>query len=186
MNFRKLIRRISKEIGLSAPPVEISAPMNFEHRVHVFLDDSGHYVGLPPQWSELIGNKARRKPRRTASSSELFLAARRNTAFRRGDASTGGLQRQNGTLGGSLKNPRSRSSVADDQDLIIERLKRELRDYKMNHPLEFNNLIENSYFTERPLALSREIDNGGSRQELSWTARRGSVSSFTKKVESAV
>ncbi|KAL3231997.1 hypothetical protein MRX96_023084 [Rhipicephalus microplus] len=34
----------------------ISAPSNFEHRVHTGFDRrEGRFVGLPPQWASLIG-----------------------------------------------------------------------------------------------------------------------------------
>lgn len=35
----------------------ISAPSNFEHRVHTGFDRrEGRFVGLPPQWASLIGS----------------------------------------------------------------------------------------------------------------------------------
>ncbi len=35
---------------------EISAPMNFEHRIHAGFDSrSGSYTGLPRQWQSIIG-----------------------------------------------------------------------------------------------------------------------------------
>lgn len=50
--------------------IEISAPLNFEHRVHTDYDaESGNLVGLPLQWRNLIngnnavgGRRARPKP----------------------------------------------------------------------------------------------------------------------------
>ncbi|XP_036398399.1 serine/threonine-protein kinase PAK 6 [Megalops cyprinoides] len=42
---------------------EISAPKNFEHRVHTSFDQKrGCYVGLPPQWQSLIETLRRPKP----------------------------------------------------------------------------------------------------------------------------
>lgn len=42
---------------------EISAPMNFEHRVHTSFDPKqGRFVGLPPQWQSLIEMLKRPKP----------------------------------------------------------------------------------------------------------------------------
>ena len=42
---------------------EISAPKNFEHRVHTSFDAKrGCYVGLPTQWQSLIENLRRPKP----------------------------------------------------------------------------------------------------------------------------
>lgn len=42
---------------------EISAPKNFEHRVHTSFDAKrGVFVGLPTQWQSLIENLRRPKP----------------------------------------------------------------------------------------------------------------------------
>uniref|UniRef100_A0A667Z9T0 non-specific serine/threonine protein kinase n=1 Tax=Myripristis murdjan TaxID=586833 RepID=A0A667Z9T0_9TELE len=42
---------------------EISAPRDFEHRVHTAFDAaSGRYVGLPPQWQSLIDSLRRPRP----------------------------------------------------------------------------------------------------------------------------
>lgn len=42
---------------------EISAPKNFEHRVHTSFDAKhGCFVGLPTQWQSLIENLRRPKP----------------------------------------------------------------------------------------------------------------------------
>jgi len=65
-----------------------------------------------------------------------------------------------------LETPRSRASVADNQDLIIERLKRELRDYKArnSHAFEestedmFGNLSTGSQMQFPPLADNRSQD----------------------------
>ncbi|CAB3990613.1 serine threonine- kinase PAK mbt [Paramuricea clavata] len=43
------------------PP--ISKPSNFQHRVHAGYDSkTGKFVGLPPQWEQLIKNEGRPKP----------------------------------------------------------------------------------------------------------------------------
>ncbi|XP_026115554.1 serine/threonine-protein kinase PAK 6b [Carassius auratus] len=43
--------------------LEISAPRNFEHRVHTSFDPvQGCFVGLPPQWQSLIDTLRRPKP----------------------------------------------------------------------------------------------------------------------------
>lgn len=43
--------------------IEISAPKNFEHRVHTSFDPArGCYVGLPPQWQSVIETLRRPKP----------------------------------------------------------------------------------------------------------------------------
>lgn len=43
--------------------LEISAPKNFEHRVHTSFDPvHGCFVGLPPQWQSLIETLKRPKP----------------------------------------------------------------------------------------------------------------------------
>ncbi|CAL8315310.1 unnamed protein product [Lota lota] len=53
-----MFRRRRKKRGL-----EISAPRDFEHRVHTSYDVSrGCYVGLPPQWQSLIENLRRPLP----------------------------------------------------------------------------------------------------------------------------
>lgn len=42
---------------------EISAPKNFEHRVHTSFDAKrGCFVGLPTQWQSLIENLRRPRP----------------------------------------------------------------------------------------------------------------------------
>ncbi|XP_072553053.1 serine/threonine-protein kinase PAK 6b isoform X2 [Salminus brasiliensis] len=49
--------------------IEISAPKNFEHRVHTSFDLArGCYVGLPPQWQSVIDTLRRPKPVVDASS----------------------------------------------------------------------------------------------------------------------
>lgn len=41
----------------------ISKPSNFQHRVHAGFDTkTGKFVGLPPQWEQLIKNEGRPKP----------------------------------------------------------------------------------------------------------------------------
>ncbi|KAF7231061.1 serine/threonine-protein kinase PAK 6b [Nothobranchius furzeri] len=43
--------------------LEISAPQNFQHRVHTSIDVStGQYVGLPPQWQSIIETLKRPRP----------------------------------------------------------------------------------------------------------------------------
>lgn len=42
---------------------EISAPRDFQHRVHTSFDKAqGCYMGLPPQWQSLIDTLKRPKP----------------------------------------------------------------------------------------------------------------------------
>ncbi|TKS65063.1 Serine/threonine-protein kinase PAK 6 [Collichthys lucidus] len=42
---------------------EISAPQDFQHRVHTSFDDAtGRYVGLPPQWQSVIDTLRRPRP----------------------------------------------------------------------------------------------------------------------------
>ncbi|XP_035681827.1 serine/threonine-protein kinase PAK 4-like isoform X2 [Branchiostoma floridae] len=46
-----------KMFGKKKKRPEISAPSNFEHRVHTGFDrDHGEYVGLPAQWASVIGS----------------------------------------------------------------------------------------------------------------------------------
>ncbi|CAG5125143.1 unnamed protein product [Candidula unifasciata] len=46
------------------PQIAISAPSNFQHRVHTGFDwENGEFFGLPPQWASIIdANKGRRQP----------------------------------------------------------------------------------------------------------------------------
>lgn len=42
---------------------EISAPQNFQHRVHTSFDPKeGKFVGLPPQWQNILDTLRRPKP----------------------------------------------------------------------------------------------------------------------------
>ncbi|KAL8169378.1 UNVERIFIED_CONTAM: hypothetical protein K2H54_048167 [Gekko kuhli] len=42
---------------------EISAPQNFEHRVHTSFDPKeGKFIGLPPQWQNILDTLKRPKP----------------------------------------------------------------------------------------------------------------------------
>ncbi|KAM7396043.1 hypothetical protein PAMA_007361 [Pampus argenteus] len=53
-----MLRRRKKKRRL-----EISAPQNFQHRVHTSFDvTSGQYVGLPPQWQSVIDTLRRPRP----------------------------------------------------------------------------------------------------------------------------
>ncbi|XP_078672654.1 serine/threonine-protein kinase PAK 4-like isoform X3 [Branchiostoma floridae x Branchiostoma belcheri] len=56
-----------KMFGKKKKRPEISAPSNFEHRVHTGFDrDHGEYVGLPAQWASVIGS-----PKETAQPSAI-------------------------------------------------------------------------------------------------------------------
>ena len=53
MNSLKEIVRSTKERPKRA--VEISEPINFEHRFHAsYSEDKGLFEGLPPQWRSLV------------------------------------------------------------------------------------------------------------------------------------
>lgn len=127
---------------------KVSEPANFEHRVHVALDeDSGRYVGLPMQWKQIV----ERKSDDVTSFEDSHPVSRRsltqrNTNILDDNALDHTLSRRNTgnftIFAASLETPRSRASVADNQDLIIERLKRELRDYKARNPHGFQELRE--------------------------------------------
>lgn len=42
---------------------EISAPQDFQHRVHISFDiTTGRYMGLPPQWQSVIDTLRRPRP----------------------------------------------------------------------------------------------------------------------------
>lgn len=121
MSFRRLIRRLSRRESKKARRGDkISLPTNFEHRVHVIVDkETGQYIGLPTQWASIINTKVSRTPRRSNSSPDL----RHHYA-----------EKQNGGL--SNTNKHYRNSFQFDQDVTIERLKLELREYKAQSPTE--------------------------------------------------
>lgn len=156
MDPRKFLKRLARELGLlrndSTPrPEKVSEPENFEHRVHVALDeDSGGFLGLPPQWKQIVGKT---KPTGDLSSETARSKSERNFTRRREANDDRGLDhtlsRTNTgsftSFAASLETPRSRASVADSQDLIIERLKRELRDYKARNPFGFGESSEDVF-----------------------------------------
>lgn len=174
MDPRKFLKRLATELGLmknnsntQKKRERVSEPANFEHRVHVALDeDSGRFVGLPPQWKQVVGKKSD-----DVSSSEVSHAAsrrflpQRNRVMLDDSALDHTLSRSNTgnftSFAASLETPRSRASVADNQDLIIERLKRELRDYKARNPHGFEELREDGllsdqrYMTQNLRSVSR-------------------------------
>ena len=159
MDPRKFLKRLARDLGLlrndsstSKPAEKVSEPANFEHRVHVALDeDSGKFVGLPPQWKQVVGknklseDSSDEKPR--FASGKAFTQRRRRTHD--DNALDRGLSRTNAgnfaSFAASLETPRSRASVADSQDLIIERLKRELRDYKARNSGAFDESFEDVF-----------------------------------------
>ena len=159
MDPRKFFKRLARDLGLlktdsstQKKSEKVSEPANFEHRVHVAVDgDSGRFVGLPPQWKRVVG----RKPDHDVSyaeSSHLTLRknlTKRNREILDDNALDHSLSRTNTgnftSLAASLETPRSRASVADNQDLIIERLKRELRDYKARNSHAFEESTEDMF-----------------------------------------
>ena len=51
--------------------IDISAPSNFQHRVHTGFDsDNGKFVGLPKQWTSLVG-KSPHRPKPMLDSSAI-------------------------------------------------------------------------------------------------------------------
>lgn len=160
MDPRKFLKRLARELGLlrndsttTKPAEKVSEPANFEHRVHVALDeDSGRFVGLPPQWKQVVGkNKldeySTDETAPFVSRGKAFTQRRRRTHD--DNALDRGLSRTNAgnfaSFAASLETPRSRASVADSQDLIIERLKRELRDYKARNSGAFDESFEDVF-----------------------------------------
>lgn len=161
MDPRKFFKRLARDLGLlktdsntQNKSEKVSEPANFEHRVHVAVDeDSGRFVGLPPQWRRVVG----RKPDDDVLSSETtHPAPRRNLRLRNreilDDNALDHISSRTNTgnftsLAASLETPRSRASVADNQDLIIERLKRELRDYKARNPHGFEESAEEVFLS---------------------------------------
>lgn len=63
-NKRRSVVKLGKMFGKKKKKPAISAPSNFEHRVHTGFDRrEGKYVGLPPQWASIIGvDRERPKP----------------------------------------------------------------------------------------------------------------------------
>ena len=124
--------------------IHISAPLNFEHKIHVEYDHRlGCYVGLPPQWQAILQNDARKNNRARRLSCP--------SSFSRRD------QGLNGKLPhmeeDKLGKPRMRVSIADEQDLIIERLKREYREFKETKEDERTD----DFMDERPAAMKKEL-----------------------------
>jgi hypothetical protein len=154
MSFSNLFRRISgRERGNSRGHSTISLPSNFEHRAHVIIDqESGKYIGLPPQWVSLMNNKIRQTPRRTVSSPDLRQHQPSNKQ--------NGVPRFNShvfsdQMNSSLPRPRRRNSFQNDQESTIERLKVELRDYKARTSPVGDRTIENYSWPDGPSTLPR-------------------------------
>lgn len=160
MDPRKFLRRLARDLGLlkndstsQKKSEKVSEPVNFQHRVHVAMDeDSGRFVGLPPQWRRVVG----KKPDDISSPESARSPQRRNFTQRKRemlddnalDHTLSRTSTANFTsLAASLETPRSRASVADNQDLIIERLKRELRDYKARNPHGFKESTEDVFLS---------------------------------------
>lgn len=154
MDPRKFLKRLARDMGLlgndseiETPPTEkVSNPENFQHRVHVALDQNcGGFVGLPPQWKQIVGNN-KLKGNSTFENGKTLAQGRRDIhddnslgeTFSKTTARRGNIA----SLAASLETPRSRASVADNQDIVIERLRRELRDYKAKNAGAFNESSE--------------------------------------------
>lgn len=59
---------------------EISAPQDFQHRVHTSFDaTTGRYVGLPPQWQSVIDTL--RRPRPLVDPSRITEVERRKVRW---------------------------------------------------------------------------------------------------------
>jgi len=181
MDPRKFFKRLARDLGLlktdsstQRKSEKVSEPVNFEHRVHVAVDgDSGGFVGLPPQWRRVVGRKSDHDASYPESSHSIPRRnlTQRNREILDDNALDRTLSRTNTanftSFAASLETPRSRASVADNQDLIIERLKRELRDYKArnSHAFEeesaedmFGNLSRVSQLQSSPLVDNRSQD----------------------------
>lgn len=174
MDPRKFLKRLARELGLlrsDPPPTEqkVSEPANFQHRVHVALDDnSGAFVGLPPQWKQIV---AKTKPDEVSSHENARFAPgktdftqRRRRATSDDHAFVHAYSRTSkdnfSSFAASLETPRSRASVADSQDLIIERLKRELRDYKARNPHGFNESTEDVFHSSNKRDSTQNLNIG--------------------------
>lgn len=154
MDPSKFLKRLAREMGLlrndseiETPQTEtVSNPENFQHRVHVAIDqDSGSFVGLPPQWKQIVGNE-KLKGNSTFENGKILARGRReiydDNSLGETFSKTTGRRGNIASLAASLETPRSRASVADNQDLIIERLRRELRDYKAKNAGAFKESSE--------------------------------------------
>jgi len=149
MDPRKFLKRLARELDLlrndqssSTAEQKVSQPANFQHRVHVALDEnSGGFLGLPPQWKQIVektksdGDSLTENARSTSGTRFAQRLRHKSDDHRALDRTYLRTSRENfASLAASLDTPRSRASVADSQDLIIERLKRELREYKARNP----------------------------------------------------
>lgn len=158
MDPRKYLKRLARELGLlrndaTPKPEKVSGPANFEHRVHVALDEgSGGFVGLPPQWKQVVGKTqlSEDSPYEKSHFTQSEKTFRRRRLEIADDfALDHGFSRTSSenlaSFAASLETPRSRASVADSQDLIIERLKRELREYKARNSSGFDESSEDLF-----------------------------------------
>ena len=159
MDPRKFFKRLARDLGLlktdsstQRKSEKVSDPVNFEHRVHVAVDgDSGGFVGLPPQWRRIVGRKQDRDILYPESSHLIPTRnlTQRNRRILDDNALDHTLSRTNTgnftSFATSLETPRSRVSVADNQDFIIERLKRELREYKARNLHAFEESTEDMF-----------------------------------------
>lgn len=158
MDPRKFLKKLAREMGLlrndtteaeTQQAEKVSKPANFQHRVHVALDeDSGGFIGLPPQWKQVVGKNE--LCRNSSIKSGVSALGKNLGRLHRQDYdnNTSDGTFSNAKVGNfsrfpaSLNTPRSRASVADNQDLIIERLRRELREYKAKNDFVFKELSE--------------------------------------------
>ena len=178
MDPRKFLKRLARELGLlrndqssSTAEQKVSQPENFQHRVHVALDEnSGGFVGLPPQWKQIVektksDGDSLNENARSASGTRFAQRLRHKSDDRRAlDSTYLRTSRENfASLAASLDTPRSRASVADSQDLIIERLKRELREYKARNPQKINESAEDVFGR----STMRDLNNASQSMESS-------------------
>lgn len=151
MSFRKLLRRISRRARRKPRRQDsISLPTNFEHRVHVILDeDTGKYIGLPPQWASIMNTKMVHLARRSNSSPDL----------RHHYAKQNGVVGNNNSYTNEVAKQRLRNSFQNDQDLTIERLKHELRDHKAKATPRLSKMNRYSW-QEGPSTFPKENGKG--------------------------
>ena len=184
MDPRKFLKRLARELGLlrndqssSTAEQKVSQPANFQHRVHVALDEnSGGFVGLPPQWKQIVektksDEDSLNENARSASGTRFAQRLRHKSDDHRAlDRTYLRTSRENfASLAASLDTPRSRASVADSQDLIIERLKRELREYKARNPQGINESTQDVFgrSTMRDLNIASQSMASSSRFTVS-------------------
>lgn len=121
--FRRLFRRISQRFRRKTHRQDtISLPTDFEHRIHVILDEeTGKYIGLPQQWASIMNTKLSHFARRSHSTPDIRCH----------------YSKQNGVIGNNntrdsfdLETQQILPKNQHSQESTIGRLKQELRSHR--------------------------------------------------------